>query len=289
MSEPSTSPDTEVGPREQCWECRRRRLVCDGTQPVCNKCRAARIVCPGYADKKPLTWLAPGQVMSRTRKRKTVRKGGSTGSTGSKKQQPKDKAAPNEPNDSDSTFKSSDGSQLDGSQPDEADLFLPVEMRPEVCDVFEAMLYYNQCIFPELAQYQLGPSAFLLPLIVLQGVPPSIVHTLVSVVLSHRIIRMADDPATNQLVKPMWTRLYRHRDIAVRAINKRISNKETRKNIATLIAVYTLLFATLQQSFTPCWRTHADALMSLVHLWGPFPDVIRDIPDMELSMMAICM
>jgi len=53
-----------------CWECRRRRLVCDCALPVCNKCRASGIVCPGYEDKKPLTWLAPGRVLSRTRKPK---------------------------------------------------------------------------------------------------------------------------------------------------------------------------------------------------------------------------
>lgn len=52
----------------QCWECLRRRWVCDAARPVCNKCRAAGIVCPGYSDQKPLTWLAPGRVTSRTRR-----------------------------------------------------------------------------------------------------------------------------------------------------------------------------------------------------------------------------
>ena len=45
----------------------------------------------------------------------------------------------------------------------------------------------------------------------------------------------------------------------------------------------------LQQSYTPSWRTHSDAFMSLIHLRGSYSDVIRDIPDMELSMMALCM
>ncbi|KAK8136480.1 C6 zinc finger domain protein [Apiospora sp. TS-2023a] len=57
--------------RRYCWECQRRRLECDSTRPVCNKCRHAGVVCPGYEDKKPLRWLAPGRVTSRNRKRKT--------------------------------------------------------------------------------------------------------------------------------------------------------------------------------------------------------------------------
>lgn len=55
--------------RRQCWECQRRRLVCDSTYPVCIQCRTTRITCPGYEDKRPLVWLAPGRVTSRTRRR----------------------------------------------------------------------------------------------------------------------------------------------------------------------------------------------------------------------------
>ena len=62
--------DTQKHPRH-CWECQRRRIVCDRWRPVCNKCQTAGIVCPGYDDQKPLTWLAPGRVLSRPRKRKS--------------------------------------------------------------------------------------------------------------------------------------------------------------------------------------------------------------------------
>ncbi|KAK4034040.1 fungal-specific transcription factor domain-containing protein [Parachaetomium inaequale] len=286
-SSPGSAPDavTAAVERQQCWECRRRRLVCDGTQPVCTKCRAARIVCPGYADKKPLTWLAPGQVMSRTRKKKSPNgpKSKAPGApskpcNGSKRRQQKAAAAAND---------SDEGSRSDSPE-DALGYPRPVELRAEVCDIFEAMIYYNSHIYPDLAKYQLGPCGFLLPMIILEGVPPSITHTLVSVAVSHRIIQMADDPTTSQLVKPMWTRLYRHRDIAVREIARLVSHETKRKSIATIMAVYTLFFAMLQQSYTPSWRTHSDAFMSLIHLRGSYPDVIRDIPDMELSMMALC-
>jgi DNA integrity scanning protein DisA with diadenylate cyclase activity len=80
---------------------------------------------------------------------------------------------------------------------------------------------------------------------VLVDFPPSIVHTLITFVVSHRIMQVAEDPASNQLVKPMWARLHRHLGIALPAINKLVSNEATRKGLATIVAVYTFLFATV--------------------------------------------
>lgn len=53
MEEPKT---------KHCWECRRRRLVCDFTRPKCRKCQIRGVDCPGYDGKKPLRWLQPQQV-----------------------------------------------------------------------------------------------------------------------------------------------------------------------------------------------------------------------------------
>ena len=44
---------------KHCWECRRRRLVCDSTRPACNRCRKNRVTCPGYTETKPLRWVSP--------------------------------------------------------------------------------------------------------------------------------------------------------------------------------------------------------------------------------------
>ncbi|KAH8195299.1 hypothetical protein TruAng_010522 [Truncatella angustata] len=69
-STPSNQKAPEDVEKRQCWECQRRRLVCDGIRPVCNKCKTNKVVCPGYEDKKPLVWLAPGKVTSRVRRAK---------------------------------------------------------------------------------------------------------------------------------------------------------------------------------------------------------------------------
>lgn len=60
----------EPMPRQHCWECRRRCLVCDFTQPACSRCRRDGVDCPGYGASKPkrLKWLTPGKVVSRIRK-----------------------------------------------------------------------------------------------------------------------------------------------------------------------------------------------------------------------------
>lgn len=53
----------------QCWECLKRRLVCDHTLPHCKKCMKTGKECPGYDEQKPLQWVEPGKVTSRRRKK----------------------------------------------------------------------------------------------------------------------------------------------------------------------------------------------------------------------------
>jgi hypothetical protein len=56
-----------------CWECHKRRLICDFGSPACQKCEARGVACPGYGEKKPLKWLQPGQTRSKgKRARKEV-------------------------------------------------------------------------------------------------------------------------------------------------------------------------------------------------------------------------
>lgn len=56
--------------RQRCWECIRRRLVCDNGRPRCNRCKTSGIDCTGYGAKKPVQFLEPGVVLSRPRKNK---------------------------------------------------------------------------------------------------------------------------------------------------------------------------------------------------------------------------
>lgn len=56
-------PRADSGKQQrECWECLRRCLACDGRRPVCECCHSAGIVCPGYEDRRPLTWVTPGNI-----------------------------------------------------------------------------------------------------------------------------------------------------------------------------------------------------------------------------------
>ncbi|KAH3990062.1 hypothetical protein HBH52_001680 [Parastagonospora nodorum] len=63
----STQPGENKAPR-QCWECLKRRLVCDRTLSHCRKCQKLGKDCLGYEEQKPLQWVQPGKVTSRRRK-----------------------------------------------------------------------------------------------------------------------------------------------------------------------------------------------------------------------------
>jgi hypothetical protein len=58
---PKVRPFRPVAP---CWECSKRRLVCDLGTPKCRKCRVRGVDCPGY-QHKPLQWMRPGQTRSK--------------------------------------------------------------------------------------------------------------------------------------------------------------------------------------------------------------------------------
>jgi len=66
---PDAKPNDSIAAR-QCWECFKRRLVCDRTLPLCRKCTKTGKECPGYNDQKPLQWVEPGHVTIRPKKNK---------------------------------------------------------------------------------------------------------------------------------------------------------------------------------------------------------------------------
>ena len=64
---------TALKATRQCWECLRRRLVCDHTIPHCKKCIKRGRECPGYDAQKPLQWVEPGKITSRKRTKPSKR------------------------------------------------------------------------------------------------------------------------------------------------------------------------------------------------------------------------
>ncbi|KAK3353728.1 fungal-specific transcription factor domain-containing protein [Lasiosphaeria hispida] len=252
--------ESQTATSQQCWECRRRRLVCDATHPVCTKCRVARIVCPGYADKKPLKWLAPGQVTSRSRGRNrkpTSPVGGGPGVA------------------------------------EHPGLLLPpptlqkLELRDDTCDIVEALAYYNTRLYPDAISHQLAPNPFIIPIPSLHLIPASIVHALVSVAISHRLFQIPRGASQSKALSGARSRLYHHRGIAIRLLNELVGSEQTRSGDVTIASVYALLVSVLQQSTEPpCWRPHAEFIVTLVGLRAPLPSFVRSSPHMQVTILA---
>ncbi|KAK3693138.1 fungal-specific transcription factor domain-containing protein [Podospora appendiculata] len=263
-------------PNHQCWECRRRRLVCDAASPVCSKCRSSGIVCPGYGDNKPLTWLAPGRVISRGRRRRHIPALTSDFKNG---------AAAIDDSSKDQLLVSFANTKAVVARPG-------MELRTATCDIVEALCYYNSAVYPDYTSNQLEPSPFIIqcPLPVISLVPTAIVHTLVSVALSHRLFTLSGNntacsPSSGPASKT-WSRLYHHRDLAIRALNDLVADEKTRTADITIGSVYTFLYAVLQQSITPNWRQHVDGFVKLVELRGGFESIIHTSPHMHMPLLG---
>ncbi|KAA8641475.1 Zn(II)2Cys6 transcription factor [Aspergillus tanneri] len=239
----STTAATEPGERRQCWECRRRRLVCDSSRPACNKCLAAGTECPGYGSKKPLKWITPGTVKSRNRGRPP---GSGKGSTSAAKTKSMSKS-PQVDNASISVGSSlSAESSLTTNCPDgaidrliqEAEAALQSEQDPlnpvtflkslglETNDFFQSVLYFNDCIYPDLAvMHELVPNPYLapIPMMAFRDTSSSVRHTICYLTLGHRIQQLAWQLDEAALVEER-SRLYHHRGEAMRALSEDISN-----------------------------------------------------------------
>lgn len=59
-----TCKPSNVASPKSCWQCAKRRLVCDLAKPGCKKCATHGVECPGY-ETKPLQWMQPGQTRSK--------------------------------------------------------------------------------------------------------------------------------------------------------------------------------------------------------------------------------
>jgi hypothetical protein len=179
----AASPNVGVvpAPNRQCWECQRRRLVCDAGQPFCRKCHTAGVVCPGYEDKKPLKWITPGRVTSRTRRPKPKskqetapkKKKGSPPPPPPKKVKEEIISSPSEASDT----KQESGLPMPPAQgdpfwtkpPRKSGVVVPVmdgesigpisrfEMDSETCDIFQAVHYCKPAPTPRLSGYLTEP------------------------------------------------------------------------------------------------------------------------------------
>ncbi|KXH40443.1 C6 zinc finger domain-containing protein [Colletotrichum salicis] len=248
--------------RRRCWECQRRRLVCDSARPVCVKCKTSGVVCPGYEDKKPLIWLAPGKVKTRTWKRKSPsankKKDNGSSKNGTKGQSESEIAK--------AVRSDVSGTRWDGT----VHIFPGYELRDETCDIIEATLYWNDQVYPFFAANQLTNSPWLVPVSYVQYMGVPIQHALVAMAIDHRMLRLSKKK-NDAYQAEVRARFHQHRCTAIQALNEEISHRNEKRRISdyTMAAVIVFLYADLMGSVTADnWRHHLNGFMAIIEMRG---------------------
>ncbi|KAK1453135.1 hypothetical protein CMEL01_04794 [Colletotrichum melonis] len=259
VPQPSLSP--EIPGKRRCWECQRRRLVCDSVKPVCNKCRASGIVCPGYDDRKPLTWLAPGKITCRTRRKGRVADK-DTATKKTMKKKPK----------LDSRGEIEDTEALTRSRNKYGgELVFHSALRTDICDVFEAVQYFNDVFYPYTKSgHPPTSNVFIaeIPLKVVKYLPISIAHNLVGIVYHHRMHVQKEWKNDCPSILYAQHRMHHHRGLSIRAINEDLANPKTQSSDVVLTGVILLLQSEINACITPQWRQHVDGLLAILACRG---------------------
>ncbi|KAI1297055.1 fungal-specific transcription factor domain-containing protein [Xylaria venustula] len=254
------------GQRYHCWECFRRRLVCDSTRPVCKRCIMTRITCTGYGGVEPsrLKWLAPGRVVSRERRPK--RPPSNTTAHGEALPQPMKEAS----------YKIGDLA---------VHLF---DYKKEGYALIQAVEYctrINSCIYPDLVHIrELGPNPHIYPISPthLQSVIPGYLRLgFVCMTLSHRINRARHSPQSGDLVESF----YHYRGMAIRSLSEDIDVEGRWTGDFVLAGIVTLLLLDVQQGASPSWRCHLEGVHRLITLRG---GICALAPSKRLDSLLLC-
>ncbi|KAK6204176.1 hypothetical protein LQW54_008410 [Pestalotiopsis sp. IQ-011] len=270
---PSTVAPGDVGQQQQdqipvrekrhCWECMRRRLVCDSAPGACNKCKNRGVVCPGYDDKKPLRWLTPGKVLSKPRRPKNAAAAGDAASVTSlvpRATSQKKKTTKSKPRDESQTAKSATPAiHLEQSAVERYQLH-----RSDVSDIVQAVAFSWDSTREITSINWITP----LPLDVLHGVEPAIAHSLTFCTLSYRMTQLSGPGGyTEDERLAISTKMYYHRDIAVRALSQALNDPKRQSDIVTLTAVFLFMVVDISQAKIN-WRHHYDGLSTIIRIRG---------------------
>ncbi|KAI1489870.1 fungal-specific transcription factor domain-containing protein [Biscogniauxia mediterranea] len=300
QSSSSSVPIHDDGRKKHCWECRRRRLVCDSTQPTCNRCRQARIVCPGYEDHQPLRWLAPGKVTSRNRRPK-----GGTGARGAKSNA--NSASARKSIIIHEKKKNEEGEKEEDDDLAEEGLLLPLEGRPIFsksqlvetimrfelkCENFQAMkaVYnYTMDMYEStsplkglVSETRLGMP----PVTLWRYLPAALKYMFVSLAMAHHINRLP--PSTDRSsVSAALSVLWHWNGRAIRALNELISRERVRVGDAIIAGTLLIMACDLQQNMDSQWRHHFDGLTRMIELRGGLLAYWKEAPHMRASVAGL--
>ncbi|WPH04213.1 Hypothetical protein R9X50_00710200 [Acrodontium crateriforme] len=265
----SSSAAPARGPNITCWECRRRRWVCDSAEPSCAACKKAGIKCPGYGEAKPVTFLPPGQVLSRPRRRPK------------RNNNPVYRIVSREQN----TTKSQDPTShdIEALQTSSMKTLVRKPLRGEIDDIAESLYIRNITIVPYLFTGETQPSPFIQEF-VLSNLSEASRFINVALVLGALDVKSR----ANYRVKSteLW-RFHYYKDLAIKALNRNLSDVQTRTSDVTFQNIFCFLVLELYVTTTPVWEPHVNAIVTLIKMRGGLGHFIRSSPDIAADIYEL--
>ncbi|KAI8631780.1 hypothetical protein F5Y19DRAFT_492734 [Xylariaceae sp. FL1651] len=262
----STTTSQGEPPRKHCWECLRRRLVCDSTRPVCKRCCDNSIVCPGYDEKQPLRWVKPGRVTARTRRqRQKVDNSSCVDSSTSK-------------NDSENENLESKFGMLSifgAMQAKALDKILQFDITSENFAALQASYHckYNSRVkLPTSAAYSMLP----MPLKCL----------FILTAMGYAFYRLPQNTEKQVLARAHSALAYWTGQV-LQTLNEDIADEKTRASDGTMTSVIMLMFADQQLQPSCRWRFHFNGFMKMVKLRGGVEKLWRDTPNLRIGILSV--
>ncbi|CEJ79828.1 hypothetical protein VHEMI00045 [[Torrubiella] hemipterigena] len=234
---------------KSCWECVKKRRVCDAALPHCQKCTARGIACPGY-DGKPLRWLNPGQTRSKGYRAKTEAR-----ALASAQQTTRVLAR--------------------------AAMALPPQLHYSGAALAEAVVYYNKMIAPDMVAIPWAAhDLYALEKAYIPYMPPVILESIICSSLAHKILQTSHNmPSDESLV--LVKRLQQHRGTTIKLMTDELEGDWGSVTDVTLASMICFLLTEMHHCVSPIWKSHCDAIHAVLDARGGLRSQIADAVEME--------
>ncbi|KAI0554705.1 hypothetical protein F4679DRAFT_233811 [Xylaria curta] len=301
--ETPTTPATSQAERRHCWECLRRRLVCDSVRPICNRCRNNGIVCPGYGEQQPLRWVKPGRVTARNRRRTKAGDAQSINRAGKKVSEETDgdtdvvhvKAVAHRTTSTSRDYFNDDELQSKFSamtlfsimQPKLVDSIMRYDIACENFAGLQASYDYNVEMYERCSPLTiLQESRFKLPLSKIARYLPTVIRGLfVLFAISYQMHKLPRDAEENVRLQARSAVAFWACQV-IRTLNKDIADESTRATDPTLTGVLMLLLADQQVQPSTRWRFHYSGLLQMARLRGGIEKIWDESPHMHNGLLT---
>ncbi|KAI1260262.1 hypothetical protein F5Y18DRAFT_420213 [Xylariaceae sp. FL1019] len=280
-------------PKPHCWECLRRRLVCDSVQPACDRCRNN-----GIDEKRPLRWVKPGQVTARNRRQPKSSGGsareGKSSSDLEKRSGTEFSTTPTvlfvDESDNETRKHRIGGLNIFGAMQSRAlDKILQFDITSEDSSACQASYYYNVEVYERCSPLKLllEDQRVQLPTTTVYALLPEPLKCLfILTAMAHQAHRLPQN-ADREVVQRSRSALAHWTYQSVQTLNQDITNEETRITDGTITSVFVLMSADQQLYPSTRWRIHWKGMAKMIELRGGLEKVWDQAPNLQIGILCV--